>query len=275
MRICNLASGSKGNMTYVETEDSKILVDCGLGMREIESRLAKLDITPDAIDAILITHSHTDHISGLNSFVNKNKVLVFVHYESLNEVRTKSKLPKDTFTIFYDTDFFIKSTKVYPLALSHDTASCKGFTISCKAGKVSIITDTGEIKTSELNVIQGSNVVYLEANYNETMLMNNQNYPISLKKRILSKKGHLSNRQCAEYMFKLYQLGCVQFVLSHISENNNTPKLAYLDITDYMFSKKLYEGKDYCIDLTWQSQTGTIYLIDGNNKKKILKSITI
>ena len=269
MKVCCLASGSKGNMTYVETEDLKLLIDCGLGIRDVESRLDKINVNPQDIDLILITHEHSDHISGINKLYTKYNVKPYVHFQSFDSVREKTRLAKNSFITFYNSDFYIGSTIITPLLLSHDASSCVGFSIVSPSGKMAIITDTGTIKTEVLNIIKNSDVVILEANHNEVMLRNNPNYPIALKKRILSNIGHLSNRQSADYMYKLFELGCKQFVLAHLSENNNTPKLAYMDITEYMMSNDLIEGKDYFIDLAWQDRVGTVYNIQQENSVKV------
>ena len=173
-----------------------------------------------------------------------------------------------------DEEFILRGTVISPIQLSHDSVNCFGYVITYSSGRVSIATDTGFLTYEALKVMKRSDVVIIESNYNETLLMNNPNYPIALKRRILSQKGHLSNRQCAESIEILFKLGCRQFVIAHLSEENNTPKLAYMDITQSLMPLGLVEGEDYFLDIAMQNSIGTFYSAETENSNllKIVKS---
>lgn len=261
MKVCCLASGSKGNLTYVETDNLKILIDCGLTIKETEKRLNQIEVRPEDVNLILITHEHIDHIRGLAKFIEKYHPRVYVPDRCSAGICSKIKF--DYFYQELDTNNLnVKNNIICPIQLNHDASNCYGYSIACDSGKVSIVTDTGDLKYEAMKVMKDSDIVIIESNHNEVLLMNNPNYPIALKRRILSKKGHLSNRQCAECIEILHKLGCRQFVLAHLSEENNTPKLAYMDVVETLMAQGLIEGKDYFIDIALQDTIGTQYSIN-------------
>lgn len=260
MRVCCLASGSSGNCTYVETEKAKILIDCGISVSALEKRLAEINVNPALIDAVLVTHEHIDHVKSVAQLRRKYKnILPYVYYKNSSEVRIKTKLKIEEIYIIGQRKIGLKDAKITILELSHDSQFCVGYMIEDENACMAIITDTGYIPSEALNELDHCNLIVIEANHNVKMLENNPNYPIETKRRILSRVGHLSNKQCAEYMYTLILKGCRQFVLAHLSENNNTPKLAYCDVAEYLLGKDLIEGKHYFIDLAWQNKKGTLY----------------
>lgn len=273
MKVCCLASGSKGNMTYVETEDLKILIDCGIAIKEAEKKLAQIKVEPKDINVILITHEHIDHIRCLSKFIEKYDPKVYIPKMCYLEISKKMKLGHRCFQL-ENKEFYIGKTIISPIQLNHDSIDCFGYSIICESGKFSIATDTGVLTYEAMKQIKDSDVVVIESNHNEVLLMNNPNYPLALKRRILSQRGHLSNRQCAESIRTLCKLGCSQFVLAHLSEENNTPKLAYMDIVESLISHDLVEGKDYFIDIALQNNIGTLYSIniEESELSKFLKS---
>lgn len=251
MKICNLGSGSDGNCTYVQTLNSKILVDIGFSCKEICTRLNLLNVKPEEIDAILITHEHSDHIKGLDVFAKTYGTKVYVHQKGVNALKSKLKhAHKLQFILFDDLDFFIKDLKVSSTCLSHDSEYCCGFTFLENTKKVSILTDLGYTNAEVLSKVLGSTLVYLESNHDVEMLKNNANYPGVLKQRILGKRGHLSNTACAEAIKELACSGTKQIMLSHLSTENNTPSLAYNTICDYLKLHNIIEGENIKIAIT-------------------------
>ncbi len=244
MRVCNLSSGSDGNCTYVETENIKILVDIGLSAKEIEKRLAYLGVEPKDISAILISHEHIDHIRGLDVFASKYKTKVYVHAKGMGAVFAKmKKLPASQMFEFEDFEFYIGDIMVDTVSLPHDSVYCSGYILSNSGRKISIITDLGHTSDVILNKISGSSLVYLESNYDDEMLEQNPYYPESLKARIFGKNGHLSNTDCAKACEFLIKTGTKQIMLSHLSQKNNTEKLAYFTVCSYLKSKGIVEGE--------------------------------
>ncbi|MBE7074973.1 MAG: MBL fold metallo-hydrolase [Clostridiales bacterium] len=251
MRICNLGSGSDGNLTYIETLNSKVLLDVGLSCSEIIRRLSLLNVQPQEIDAILITHEHVDHIKGLDVFASKYHTKVYVHNKGLWAVKAKLKKSEQiTFVPFDDLDFFIKDLKISNFPLSHDSEYCSGYTFLENTKKVSILTDLGYTNAEVLSKIQGSVLVYLEANHDIDMLNNNPSYPLQLKHRILGKRGHLSNLAAAQVIEQLAYTGTKQIMLSHLSRENNSPEIAYGTICAYLKERGIEEGKHIKIATT-------------------------
>lgn len=251
MRICNLGSGSDGNLTYIETAGAKVLLDAGLSAKEITNRLALLQVAPEEIDAILITHEHSDHIKGLDVFASRNKTKIYVHTKGFDALTAKLKKANElSFVLFDDMDFYINDLKVINFSLPHDSKYCSGYSFLEKTKKVSILTDLGYTNSEVLSKISGSTLVYLEANHDVEMLNNNPNYPLMLKQRILGKHGHLSNLSAAEVIKELAGSGTKQIMLSHLSRENNTPELAYTTICDYLKNYGIEEGKNIKIAVT-------------------------
>ena len=251
MKICNLGSGSDGNLTFIATSHTKVLLDAGLSCSEICKRLALLRVAPKEIDAILITHEHIDHIKGLDVFASKYHTKVYVHNKGADALKQKlKKADSINFMLFDDLDFCINDLKVSNHCLSHDSHYCSGYSFCENLKKVSILTDLGYMDEKVLQRIYGSTLVYLESNHDEQMLMDNQSYPYQLKARILGKRGHLSNIAAAHVIEKLAQTGTKQIMLSHLSKENNTPDLAYTTICNYLQSKGIVEGKNIKIATT-------------------------
>lgn len=261
MRVCTLASGSKGNLTYIESASAKILVDCGLCMTEVVKRLSKINVLPNEIDAILITHEHSDHIKGVEVFARKYGAKVFAHADEWVALNGKIKVNEKNVVAFYDNDFYIKDLLVTPFRLSHDSFMCVGYTFCSGQNKVSIATDTGYLPQAALSTMFGSDLIIIESNHDEDMLINNYEYPAHLKSRILSKKGHLSNVACASAIYELIMGGTKQFVLAHLSENNNTPHVAYNTVCGYLLNKGVVEGEHMFIDIALQDRVGTLFTL--------------
>ncbi len=261
MRAINLSSGSEGNLTYIESESAKILVDAGLSCKEIELRLALLNVTGNEINAILVTHEHSDHIKGLDIFASKYNIKVYAHSDSWLTLSCKLRKIKDLQKVeFTCSPFEIKDLIVTAFKVPHDSVCCVGFSVENNGRKVSILTDLGVAKTQILKNVYGSQLIYLEANHDEEMLKNNINYHASLKKRILSSNGHLSNSASAKAIFHLAQNGAKQIVLSHLSKENNNPLLAYTTIKEYLAKQGIIEGENIKIDIA-TTMPGKIYKI--------------
>ena len=251
MRVCNLSSGSDGNLTYIDTNNARVILDAGLSAKEIEFRLSLLNVNPKSLDAILVTHEHIDHIKGIDALASKYNIPVYVHNKGYDALISKLKHFKDIkFVRFDDMDFDIKDLHITNFQLPHDSVYCSGYTFKENEKKVSILTDLGHTTSEVLSKIKGSTLVYLEANHDEEMLKQNPNYPFVLKQRILGKNGHLSNVSAAQVVKYLAENGTKQVMLSHLSTENNTPALAYKTICDYLKENGIIEGKNIKISTT-------------------------
>lgn len=248
MRIINLASGSKGNLTYLETDNTKILVDDGLSCQETVNRLSLLGVNPDDIDAIMVTHEHTDHTKGIDVFSKKFNKPVFAHEDVWLGLDGQLKNVKQENRKLFTGDFSFKELIIRPVEVPHDV-KCYGFSFEENNKKISILTDLGHTNDKILQSISGSQLVYLEANYDRQRLYNSLKYPLSLKRRIDGPNGHLSNLASADAIERLVLSGTRQIVLSHLSEENNSPELAYQFICNELSKRGLKEGIDFKIDV--------------------------
>ena len=175
MKVINLSSGSDGNLTYVETENSRILVDVGLSCKETEKRLQLLNVTGNDIDAILITHEHGDHVKGVDVFSRKYNLPIYAHNDVWVGLYDKlQKVPSCDKKIFTES-FAIKDLKIDPVEVPHDV-KCFGFSLIENDKKISILTDLGHTDEKIYNSVKGSQLVYLEANHDLSMLRNNEKY---------------------------------------------------------------------------------------------------
>ncbi len=248
MRVFNLSSGSDGNATYIETENARILVDDGISCSETLKRLALIGVKGEDIDAIVVTHEHSDHIKGLDVFSKRFNTPIYAHNDVWEGLYKKlSKVKEENMRIFTG-DFDIKDLIISPVEIPHDV-KCFGYSIQNENSKVSLLTDLGHTNDKILNSVQGSQLVYLEANHDLSMLRNCEKYPLSLRMRIAGKNGHLSNDASADFAEKLVKTGTKQIVLSHLSRENNTPELAFTYISNKLEEKGIIEEKNVRIDV--------------------------
>ncbi|MBE7076121.1 MAG: MBL fold metallo-hydrolase [Clostridiales bacterium] len=248
MKVINLSSGSDGNLTYIESENSRILVDVGLSCKETQNRLALLGVDGKDIDAIIITHEHNDHIKGVDVLSRKYNIPIYAHEQVWANLYDKlDKVPERDKKIFTES-FAINDLKLTPVEVPHDV-KCFGYSIEKNEKKISILTDLGHTNERILRSVQGSQLIYLEANHDLSMLKNCEKYPLTLKMRIAGKNGHLSNDASAEFIEELIKTGTKQVVLSHLSTENNTPELAFNYISSKLADKGFVEGESFRIDV--------------------------
>ena len=224
MRVCLLASGSKGNSVFIETEESRILIDAGLSAREIEKRLAAVAVEAADIDAIFITHEHTDHVRGVIPFSNRFKTPVFVHHQT-REVVPDAKRLKVYSEFDSGSPVEFKDMVITPFPVAHDAMAPVGFSIETMRGKIGVATDLGIATRLVAEQLKNSRILVLESNHDEEMLRDGP-YPWELKQRIRSRHGHLSNNASAELLTTLLWENLEAVFLAHLSEQNNHPGLA-------------------------------------------------
>ncbi len=257
MRIITLASGSKGNCTLVETDKLKILIDAGLCLRELENRLRLAGVNPQDINAIFISHEHSDHIKGVASFSKKYGTKIIANINEWHILEQKLLGVNDKNKIYFENNNFkIADLEVDAFSLSHDSNSCYGYSFTNDGNKMSIATDLGFCPKSVIDNLKGSRLLILEANHDVGTLNNNPNYPMYLKKRILSNKGHLNNTASSEVIKQLVGCGLEQVVLAHLSEENNSPSLAFNSVKQELSKSGIIEGTHLFIDVASQTQNG-------------------
>ena len=234
MKVCVLSSGSKGNCTYVETKNHKILIDIGTSSLYVEKSLKSIGVNPENIDIVLVTHAHIDHVAGIKVFSKKYNPLVYISEKILKESNIKIENISSEEEINVNSDIKIKSIR-----LSHDVDDIKGYVIEEKNDSMVYITDTGYISENNFEYIKNKNLYVFESNHDIEKLMNNPKYPHHTKIRILSDKGHLSNKDSAYYLTKLIGDNTHHIILAHISEQNNTEALALQTLKETLERKNI------------------------------------
>lgn len=226
MKFEVLSSGSKGNTTFISTIETKILIDCGNTCKYVCEKLKNININPNELDAIFITHTHKDHISGLKVFLHKYNIKVYLTEKMLSD------LPYvENYELINTDAILIKDMKIEIIKTSHDAPDARGYIINSNNKSVVYITDTGYINNKYHSMLENKDVYIFESNH-DVELLNNSSYPFTLRKRILSDKGHLSNHDSSIYLSKFIGNNTKYILLAHLSEENNTPLLAYNTLID-------------------------------------------
>ena len=222
MRISVLASGSKGNSTYIETKESKILVDIGMTCLYIETKLKKIDVNPKDIDAIILTHTHVDHINGLKVFTKKYDTKVYLTDKMLKDI--KEIFDIENYELIKE-DFSIKDLNIEVFKTSHDASDSNGYIFNELDKSLVYITDTGYLNRKYKEKLSNKNIYIMESNHDIKMLQNGK-YPYHLKQRILSDRGHLSNEMSSKYLSEFIGNNTKNIILIHLSHENNDPDIA-------------------------------------------------
>lgn len=233
-RFCTLSSSSNGNCEFLFASGEGILIDAGISCKRIIEGLQSINADIESILGILITHHHSDHISGLKTLCNKYHFPIYATKETIDYLKDNSYIDAGTECNIINTkDFFeIGSMRIKAFDTMHDAAGSVGYTIETSdAHKVAIATDLGIVTEEVEKNIFGSDLVLLESNHDPYMLKIGP-YPKELKNRISSPYGHLSNSDAANLACKMINRGTRYFILGHLSENNNTPSIAERTVLD-------------------------------------------
>ena len=228
INIHPLYSSSSGNMFHIGSEKTDILIDAGVNYKAINDALVGIYKKVDDISAVLITHEHTDHIKGLTLLCRKHKIPIFACGKTadyIKEMLDEKNITSDIYKISYGQPFKIHDFDITAFETSHDAVMPCGYRINCKDTTLSYATDLGYMSNEVFENLQNSDFVVLESNYDETMLDFGK-YPYPLKRRIKGNEGHLSNYESASTVARLVRQNESNFVLAHLSENNNNTDLA-------------------------------------------------
>ena len=238
MKTCVLASGSEGNVIYVETEQHKILLDVGMTVKYINEKLSELSVALEEIDYVFITHVHDDHVKALKGLIKKYSPTICVSPKMFAELEVLKDYEK---TILYDDAIYLKDVTIEMVKTSHDTSDSRGFILKSGGRSLVYLTDTGFINQKYFKKLANKNVYLFESNHDIEMLLNGP-YPKWLKDRVLGPYGHLSNKDSSIYLAKLIGENTEKIYLMHLSHKNNTEELALNTI------KEIFE--EYEIDFT-------------------------
>jgi phosphoribosyl 1,2-cyclic phosphodiesterase len=239
MIFCSLYSGSSGNCTYISSHNTRILVDAGLPGKSIEKALKQIEVEPQSIDGIFVTHEHIDHIKGVGVLSRKYNLPIFANsltWKSM--IKTIGNIKEHNIKVIGDKYVNVKDMDILRYNIPHDAACPSGYAIYSEGKKVCIATDMGafsdEVKTS----IEDSDLILLESNHDVEMLKFGP-YPYTLKRRILSNIGHLSNEDCGRAIVNITNGKRKTIVLGHLSKTNNYPELAYKTVVNILRTNKI------------------------------------
>ena len=222
IRLASLGSGSRGNGTLVHIANEVFLVDCGFSLKQTEARLARLNIRPGDLSAVLVTHEHSDHIAGVAALAHKYAVPVYATYGTLNS-KAARKGSLVGHVINAHATVRIGEVNIMPVVVPHDAREPVQFVFQVDGYRVGVISDLGHVTPHVIEHYQTLDLLLMESNHDREMLLRGR-YPESVKQRIIGRLGHLSNQQAASFLAEVAHPG-LQVVVGHVSEENNHPDL--------------------------------------------------
>ncbi|MGX8796427.1 MBL fold metallo-hydrolase [Fusibacter sp. JL298sf-3] len=261
LSFCSLASGSSGNCQLVGSERTKLLVDAGMSGRYIKTSLENINVDINEVSGILLTHEHTDHISGLGVLMRRHKLPLYITSKTWSAVKDKIGQVDASLVHVYDKidgleigDLWVESVSV-----KHDAIDPLCYTFTKGNSKMGIATDLGTIDNAVIDTFKTCDLVMVESNHDEMMLKTG-GYPYALKQRILSDSGHLSNEDAGYISRELIAYGKTKhLLLAHLSKENNFPDLAYETVRSILEADGIQVGKDIVLDLTYRDRVGKLY----------------
>jgi phosphoribosyl 1,2-cyclic phosphodiesterase len=226
VKLTILGSGSNGNASYVETDETRLLVDVGFSGRQIRQRLASIGRVPENLSAILITHEHSDHITGLAAIAGKARIPVYCNRATMEEIKRTQGANLDFRLFVAGGGFDVGDISVETFSIPHDAQDPVGFVLRAAGGSIGFATDLGHVTKLVLERIRNTNALVLESNHDVKMLQDCPHRPWSLKQRILSRHGHLSNEAAADCVSEIMSGDLRHLYLGHLSRDCNKPELA-------------------------------------------------
>lgn len=260
LRFCSLYSGSTGNSLFVQNNNTKILIDAGVSGKKIIDALDSINVNPNEIDAILITHEHSDHVQSVGTFSKKFNVPVYANSKTWSKIpKEAEKINKENiFTFKTSEDFVVCDLVIHPFKTPHDAIESCGFNIFDGKTKISIATDLGHVTSEIKDCLKGSKFALLESNY-EPEVLRICSYPSLLKSRIAGPNGHLSNNMAGQAISDLIESGLATVMLGHLSKESNFPEMAYETVLTELENRKFKRGT---IDLSVASRFEPSKLIE-------------
>ena len=222
MRIISLGSGSKGNATLIESSSSRLLIDCGFSVKQLDSRLAQAGVDPDSIDAVLVTHEHQDHLRGAAAFARRHHAVLRGTMGTFRGVDIGKDVQFEPINS-HAGSLQVAGFEVIPYPVPHDSREAVQFVIRAEDVSFGMLTDAGSITPHAVALLAECDALLLEFNHDEEMLRNGP-YPWSLKKRVAGDLGHLSNTQSVGLLRQLDTSRLQHLLAAHLSDKNNHPK---------------------------------------------------
>ena len=260
IKFCSLSSGSSGNCQYIETDRVRILVDSGFSGKRIESLLSSINVRPDEIDYILVTHEHIDHVKGVGVLSRKYDIPIYANEKTwISMACLIGNIDDKNIRIFKSEKAFeLEGLGVYPFKISHDSAEPVGYCFHYGNIKISIMTDTGWVNDNMKEAIKGSSLYLIESNHDLEMLKVGK-YPWPLKKRIMGDKGHLSNDDAGKIISEIISGNGEIALLGHLSQENNFPLLAYKTVKNILEDSGIDIHNDITLDLAHRDKVSKVY----------------
>ena len=260
LKYCSIGSGSSGNCHYIGYKDTNILVDAGLSGKRITTGLDDINVDMENIKGIFITHEHSDHIKGAGIISRKYDIPIFANVKTWCAMKDKLGDIKDSNMKGFENDrsYSLGDLIIRPFSISHDASDAVGYNFYAENEKMSIATDIGMITDNIRRHLYKSKLVVLESNYDPNMLMMGS-YPYSLKKRVMSDTGHLSNEDAAKFCIDLVKEGTERILLAHLSKENNFPELAYETSKSILAQNDIIIGQDIKLDVLLREKVSDIY----------------
>ena len=260
MKYCSIGSGSSGNCHYIGYKDTNILIDAGLSGKRITGGLDEIDVDAEKLNGIFVTHEHSDHIKGVGVLSRKYDLPIFVNYKTWLAIKDKiGKVKEHNIKIFEnDKKYTIGDMEIKPFSITHDAADPVGFNLFDGKNKISVATDIGHISENIRENILGSKLVVLESNYDKEMLLMGS-YTYSLKKRVMSDIGHLSNESAARFAVELIKNGTEDILLAHLSRENNFPALAFETSNHILTENGMRIGNDANVEVLMRDDISKLY----------------
>ena len=260
MELCSIASGSSGNCIFVGTDNSSVLVDVGITNKRAVEGLHSIGRKPEELDAVLITHEHSDHIRGLGVFARKYHIPVYASPGTIRAMLDGNLLGKVDPDLFHEirTDEMIRISdfEVKPFRVSHDAAEPVAYRLEAGGKAAAIATDMGCYDTYTVNHLMGLDLALIESNHDINMLQVGT-YPYYLKRRILGEKGHLSNETAGQLLCRVLHDGIREIFLGHLSRENNYEALAFETVCDEVtLGDNPYRSSDFRISIAHRDMPG-------------------
>jgi phosphoribosyl 1,2-cyclic phosphodiesterase len=251
VRVCVLGSGSKGNCTLLATERTRLLIDAGLSCRETYARLAAIGEPANGLDGAVISHEHTDHISGLRVLALDAKLPIYISCPTRDALSWDKRIQR--FELFAaGRKFTVGDIEVTPFSVPHDAADPVAFTFDTQGIRIGLVTDLGCVPEVVKQRVKGCHCLIFESNHDLEMLKVGP-YPWHVKQRVMSRHGHLSNSATAAFLAEDFDGAAQVLVLAHLSETNNHPEIARLSAEQALAQRSWSERIKICL----ASQTTT------------------
>lgn len=262
MEVCTLASGSSGNCLLVQCGDTRVLIDAGISARRITTGLKSLGVAPESLSAVLITHEHTDHISGLATLTKKLRVPVYATVPTARQLCCRIPLLEQLVcTLEPGTGFELGELWCQSFATPHDAAGSVGYALTGDGCKMALCTDLGHLTDQVLSGVMGADLLVAETNHDEDWVRSGP-YPYYLKQRILGDFGHLSNETGAELVRLAVEGGARTVLLAHLSAENNTPAHARGVVERRLRGAGIEPGRDITLAVAPRAELGQVYRLE-------------